>query len=500
MLAAKPRNSIAPHGNLLKSIAEQNLHWKEVLGEVIDNSFDAGATSVEVVFGSIKNGRHQSVSVIDNGSGCSNVLAMLTLGGREQHKTTRLGRFGVGLKDFLLWCGGVEASVSITSVHGKRKRHVGICWSDVIARNDWDLGEDAVSEAAVGPGARGGTTVTVRPVKRSLPSGKDWDSLLDTVGYTFSPAIRAGCQISFKRDGKDSVPVPVRRWELPELEEVVKDVLDVGGKKVRIHVGIVKQGIKNTRPGLTYWHGHRVIVPATSSGCGGMDTSRIAGVVELSDGWVLTKNKDNISHDAERLYESVLERIRPLLLKAEVSAHCLEIDALRAATESLVNGIVFGDKEADPDSKAKRGEGDKSGTQQPTGKGKRHQSAKNQQPGRTFGGRRCSSLSIQFGPMVDEKIGRFDDAGRIYIDEENPIVVQARREKNHLAIALIALSILSSAESFTEKQLKLQGFGPTPSDKFCSVLGHLTQRPVHMNGQQVGNDNGLRVPTPGGSA
>lgn len=70
---------ITPHVDLLGALRQQNLQWKSLISELVDNSFDAGATRVEITYGPGKR-----LEIRDDGVGCKDISAMLTLGGRRQ--------------------------------------------------------------------------------------------------------------------------------------------------------------------------------------------------------------------------------------------------------------------------------------------------------------------------------------------------------------------------------------------------------------------------------
>jgi DNA gyrase/topoisomerase IV subunit B len=62
-----------PTGHVLESMASQRIGWREALCEAIDNSLDAGATSIAVAIDGKK-----FISISDNGSGCAEPQAMVT--------------------------------------------------------------------------------------------------------------------------------------------------------------------------------------------------------------------------------------------------------------------------------------------------------------------------------------------------------------------------------------------------------------------------------------
>ena len=109
---------IPPHPHMLLSKRNANLTYQLVLGELIDNSLDAGANRVQVTIDLQK----KQIIVEDDGNGCDNLTAMVQLGSHYVQNTTSLGRYGVGLKDAWIWCGNV---IEIDSVQDGCRRKAG---------------------------------------------------------------------------------------------------------------------------------------------------------------------------------------------------------------------------------------------------------------------------------------------------------------------------------------------------------------------------------------
>jgi Histidine kinase-, DNA gyrase B-, and HSP90-like ATPase len=193
-----------PKGHILESIAAQKLSWKHVFGEWIDNALDASATTINIVV----DGKSY-ISVNDNGHGCSNPLVMAIPGDRMAKRSTKLGRYGIGGKDSGLWVGGVDSLYSIRTVHDRSVGSLQVNWR--LYSDKWDIPDPAFCSAELG---ELGTRITVSPVRKKFPEGQALTQLLSDLGYTYSPALKKGAQISFQI-GHKKAPALLVRWHLP---------------------------------------------------------------------------------------------------------------------------------------------------------------------------------------------------------------------------------------------------------------------------------------------
>ncbi len=290
--------NISPGPALLNSLRTQSLQWKTVLGELIDNSFDAGATRVEIVFGP-----KRQIEVKDNGLGCDDIEAMLTLGRHYRQPTTRLGRYGVGLKDAACWLWGVT---NIVTIKKGVRRVCRVDWAKLASAAEWYVPDPEQEQARDEPG----TCLVFRNIARNLPN--DPLALMRELSYTFTPGLLQGRQIVFRFPKKK--PLTATPYALPPLDDVVQDEFLVNGRGVKIHVGIVKEGHPNEHPGFAFCHHHRVIT-TTALGCGGLSPARIAGQVWLDNSWSISRNKDELVDGQDELSEALFSRLRPMLEK-----------------------------------------------------------------------------------------------------------------------------------------------------------------------------------------
>jgi len=470
---------VPPSGHIIESIAAQNLDHHTALSEWIDNSLDAGATSVDVAFGP------DYVRVTDNGRGCRNVRIFAQLGGSARHVSTKSGVYGIGSKDSALWYGGTGSTLEVVSVHGDRSRKIGVEWMRMV-RNDWEI------EAPVeGPanGSASGTTLVVSPLLRKVPSGSAFADLCKRLGYTYAPALNRGVKITVRQTPK-SDPMSLVGWRLPTLvaDTVIDKSIDVGGKTARIRVGLV-DGVENERPGLTYWHGFRVIKRNGAAGCGDAPTSRICGVVQIGDEWKRTKNKDDLVLGDE-LYATIEREIAQLLERVQQEGRVLSHANLIAETEAMLNALVA------PDSKEKRDPGNDEGTREPKNTGRRRKRASKSQPGSVLSRvAPYGQISVAFADF-DPSEGAFRFAGRSCVElNTRTALIRSIRDTNNVTAAaswvLFAIGLEASGED-GGGQRRLRGIDPG-SDLRATLAALCSREEQSIDGQQIASVHRLHT-------
>jgi hypothetical protein len=464
--------SIAPTTGILASYFDSNLRHKPALSELIDNSLDAAATLIRVAFS------QKRFSVQDDGNGCADPAVMVRQGDRIQHGGRTLGRYGVGAKEAILWIGGESSRLTVVTTHGGVRRTLRVDWSEMLKAREWIIKRPASEADESGRG----TSVTIDRPGRRPPHGADWSELLVDLGYMYSPALKLGRQIVLT--GPDGQSRPLVRFELPEMTDRVETTIDVGGRKAKVFAGIVPTGVVNPRPGITYVHGLRVIKPASGHGCDGLDYGRVCGIVNLTDGWVLTKNKDDVSRHSDELYAAVFSVLEGLLRKAETLSHMLESAQFLTSVEGALNSMIR------PDAKAVRGPGDKSGTVKPTGKGHRHRRAKEEQEGRTFVGRtKSGALRLSIVEWANEKVGGFSPPNTVQLNRNHGGIAHLLRTQNRDAVVWGALGLLCAAETLSDgRQTVLRPMRDDvadPAERFNHMFGELTSRPLILDGRDL---------------
>lgn len=433
--------NIEPDTAVLYAWCNSRMTFAAVFGELIDNAFDAGATWVRI------EATGKDLIVTDNGAGCESLVAMLKAGKHIKRATTRLGRYGVGLKDSALWLNGITR---IHSVHRGTARRVFADWERIARSGVWKIPPTTTRVAE--PGEEG-TTLHFQNITRKVPTGKAFDDLVAEIGYLYSPALKgsdrvAPRQIQFIGKGRKDVLAP--RFYLPaRLDHVVDCDVSVGGKIAHVHVGVVPEGVPNPRPGISYTHGFRVIIPATGLGCGGRNPSRIAGWVSLDGEWRLNKNKDGVNVDEDELGEAVYAVIRDTVEKGARQSMSVRSAALSNNLTSMLRGMV-GEGDAVRDQT-----GAKRGTVDPKNSNRVHRNATKTRAGSSRRTVNVGRLRIDFKPCIEPLLGEADlRCDTVFLAENHPWIARLRRNENLEALLSEALWVLCTAEKDAQRAFK----------------------------------------------
>jgi len=420
--------------SILRSIHAQHMQWKVALGEACDNSFDSGANWVRIVFHGDK-----QLEIIDDGGGCNNVEAMLTIGSHYKQADTKLGRFGVGLKELACWLWG---ELVIQTIHGGVVRKAAIDWERLARASDWNVPDP--TERPVGDRQERGTKLLFRKTVRNRPS--DLALLADELGYLFAPALWNGKQIAIE-SGKKKLTVAA--WKLPEFDgEVVHESFSVNGKRVDLTAGVVAADHVNSRKGFTFIHEFRVLLNS-AMGSGGKSVGRICGTVILGPEWKLGKNKDAIQDSDDQmmaLEKAIYSRCEGILERGERQSTMLRNSAFEGAVTTALRGLLSAAVDDQADSKARRSSPEnESGRVEQTGRGSPHRRARNRQPGQTFKGKASlAGIRFEWESKNDGMIGRADLPGNvIYLNDNHRRLAHHRDNDNVDAITDICCVILS---------------------------------------------------------
>lgn len=434
---------ITPRPHVFASLANQNLTWPKVLAELVDNSFDAGASRVVVNYST----KSKTLTVSDDGRGVQNVLSVVTLGWHDQQQTTCLGMYGVGAKDAWLWCGDV---IEIDTVYSGARTKLAVNYRDVQA-SGWKC-SDPISTPC---DTQTGTTITL-PLRhgKNGPASEAFDRL----AFIFSPALRKGLQIV--RSG-DKGRQPLEAPKVPHLLDAVVAEFDIDGKHVAIHIGILPDGEKMPHGG-PFWlqYGHRII-DATAIGVGQYSASRLGGTITLGKGWTLTKNKDDLSHRTDALGDAIFSRIKHVVEKGENLAENIESQQLRSELENLLNEAVKGGGRRE-----RRKRGDSQGSIVPANTGRKRTRAEKIHPqltgsildGTSPAGRKRGFI-LDWDNIEGGQIGRFDGIGsRVTLNLDHPFVSAAKSSSNRVALLSAAWALIADYAVTHKGQNKLIAF------------------------------------------
>jgi hypothetical protein len=93
------RKVLEPDPGLVKSISEHHSSLESAVADLVDNSIDAHATDVVVVF-EVQGDIPVGLTIVDNGDGMNGTQAddAMRLGRQRAYEATAQGHFGIGLK------------------------------------------------------------------------------------------------------------------------------------------------------------------------------------------------------------------------------------------------------------------------------------------------------------------------------------------------------------------------------------------------------------------
>lgn len=424
----KIKINATPDKHILESIRNAPIRLTTALAELVDNSLDAGATSVEI------SSDGEALTVRDNGNGCADVAKMLQLGGHKATKTTQLGCYGVGLKDATIPIGD---RLTIETFNDGTRRVADINW-DELAANGWETDIDATEADG-----QTGTTITVSQLRRDLRLA----SVVEAFEFTFAPAIWSGAKICVDGEG-------VRAWRMPLITPEIDQTVDHPSLPASFRVRAGRCDQPHAHQPFVIAYRHRVIC-GTDEPCGEYTTtSKFIAFVELRGRWRLHKNKDGVVKDAPQtrwLYQQLQAICAELLERESAATDSVETAEIEAEiAESL--GCVVG--------KPKR-PGDVESKPRPDSDTERERKVReaavvdpNDDGGarqRNPGGKR--GFSLCFDQIPDGMLGRVDVNGRrisVKLNSDHPFIVANR--KNRAAIVLCSHFLISVQQAAAQER------------------------------------------------
>jgi hypothetical protein len=415
---------LPPGAGLLNAYANNGLAWWKALAEFVDNSIDAGASKIVIDVSG------KTLTVSDDGDGVEDILAMFKLGEHKKSRKCKLGRYGIGAKDAWLSC---SDEMAVDTVRNGMRSQMLVNYIDWM-QNDWTC-DDPICEASEKPS---GTKIKLYVRKeKNRPDA----NAFRTLAFVFTPAIHSGIQIVEARNGKQSRLVP---FAMPSREDIVVSEFEIEGKKVKIDIGVLPDGVKVERGPFWLIHEHRII-ESTSIGAGQYSVQRIAGTIEIGREWKLSKNKDDLTDNQERLADAIFVRIEHILKKADALAETVESSALKAELQDMLNGSIDGAKKV----REKRKPGDSTGSAAPANSGRKRTKASETQDvigsvdGTNKSGRRGGFI-LDWCELDESMIGSFDRSGcRVKLNTCNAFVARMKEENNKPALYACCASLIA---------------------------------------------------------
>jgi len=413
---------ITPKPSLLHAVRNQGLSWNTCLCELIDNAFDADASEVELVFGP------DTVEIHDNGQGCADLVKMLTLGDRQDHGSTLLGRYGIGLKDAAISLGD---TIVIISRQEGTERKLSCNWKQLERRARWEIAGPNITPTTTA----NGTSISIQG---NLKKRKSLPDIIEKLGLTYLPALQAGKHIRWRFMREPGLKL-VTPFAFPRLEHQRTETLVVDGKTATVTMGLLVPDQAGVQPdkclGLMLIYGYRVIAMNERFGLGHAPTPRLFGTITFSRDWELTKNKSGLVEAQEALAVQIERRFADVIALAVQQGVKLPFyKAQRELNQILDSLYQFFDRR-----KAKRAAPrNHTGTVKPRGTGSPHRQAERVQPGTRFPvAVPGHGLQIGFMSLKNDKLYQLS-GNVIYFNEDSP-TIQALRH-NDLAIKMCAIS------------------------------------------------------------
>jgi len=403
--------NLSPKTHFLESIRKDRGSYITFLAESIDNSFDAGATRIDIKIAEDK------VSVSDNGVGvlkrCQ--ASLVSLGDHQELATTSIGRFGIGMK-YQAISAADSLIVHSTSKDGRMRMLVD--WPTVIESNSWDI-DDPVWERHITTPT--GTTIVIANLRWKRPNVSEIDKTITELGQIFQPAIVSGKTIAI--NGAN-----IQRIEDPDLNTPVSGEVRIGGKVVaKVHGGILVDP-KSTLYQIHVGYQHRVIMPRSTFGCGdvGSGLRRLFARVTLCGHWELSRFKDGIYHDqrAEELEHKTELILLPIInqcVNASMDMNLSDIEmrlndclpqTLRPARPPKHTKKLPGKKSSKPHGKTLDGEENKDGP------------ARRMLPMRGIKIAFEDNYSDQWGLGAFHRHDSSGNCGRIVLSQDNPYIAK----------------------------------------------------------------------------
>jgi hypothetical protein len=412
--------------------------WK-AFSELIDNSFDAEAKTVQITI----NKSQTEITVLDDGLGVADLTTLARLGSHRPEGRSTSGRYGIGLKEAVASLG---AAYKVESIRNQLKSSIYVDFNTIIESGKWTAQEDGPIPANK---EKSGTTITISQLKDFFYAA----TVRKHLSTIFAPALKSGKKLFF-------YGVKVE----PPLEEPLSGRIEgkgeYKGKQFQWHAGITSKNSK-TQGGWTIALKHRIIKNGSLEGIPAhYIASKFYGYIELLEKkngpkWTPTKHKDNVGELTE-ICKFLYPEVQHLLQKCTADSEIV-VDAERTnlLNEFLNNYVPEKKKEA------RNKTFKKTGINEPTG----------------TGGKRKTATKIQEGDndILSKKKGlRF----AINFDQSEKLIsVTGSSEYNKVSIGM--LNPFWKKKSYTQEDvfkfaavcaLTTQGITAYPDDEDQPVL------------------------------
>lgn len=428
-----------PDTHLLEAIrSQQKPQYHVLLGEAVDNSFDAGARAIAITI------NEKEIVITDDGMGVARDKwqAMVRLGMHMPTGRTALGRYGVGIKYQAIAAGDQLNVVSRTQDGGEMLLRVN--WQALIEARSWKI--PAPVWTAVRPTGTG-TRVRITEL-RKRPSVSEVEKARDEITAMFYPALVDGCQIVF--NGEPIVPAAD-----PDTTNTVKQVIEVApGKTATVHVGMLRDP-KSKVQGVQISYRHRVLKSRCAFGCEQFSISGMFARVDLAGSWRLKTFKDGLDDPDEAALEGMVHEVMlPVLIRCRTESLSANVESMKAELNAMLPAEIAAVRPTKVQDLGRKGEKKKRVGAAPDAP------VSDTGPARGVSQQR-SKIMIDFGNAFEEYgYGRIVEGrpSRIFLAEDNPhintLLAQRDKEAARRELYVIAMAIYLNAP---QMELPLEG-------------------------------------------
>lgn len=425
---------LTPKPHVLLSWMNTPMPWWQALAELIDNAFEAGATRVEI------QQDKRILRVIDDGRGVPDITACFRLGDHRENDPDGIGQYGIGVKS--VWTSMASMMRVSTVRNGIRTVAEADCMA--MARSGLSSLEmaDPISIPTNDPS---GTVIELHLREgKNMPS----DDAIGSVRWAFTPALRTGLQIVHVKKGRGYGREPMAAMTLPTLDDVVDSEFEIDGKSVRIHIGIIVEGQKMVKGPLWLIRKHRIIDGTSIGIADRYSARRIGGEIHIGKEWNLSKHKDALTENSDRLSEAIYVRIRHILEKADALADTFESAALRNEIQAMLDQSISTAQER---RKEQRSKGNTHGTVEPKNTGRERLRAANVsgRPGKIAvaacsGSNSKRGIAFDWIELDDDRLGHVDATGRrVSLNLSNPYIATLHKQSNSTASYLCVAALIA---------------------------------------------------------
>lgn len=415
---------MSPDTHFLESIRAQKSQYHLLLGEAVDNSFDAGSRNINIAVDD------QEIIIEDDGIGVSRDRweAMVRLGQHMPTTGTALGRYGVGIKYQAISAGDRLSVVSRSVADGEMRLRVN--WAEILRTRSWKI-EEPVWRPLRDKNL--GTTVTISALRRT-PRAAELERAKTELAHMFFPALASGSSITFNGQAISITPDPETRDTIEMTVEVAQ------GKGAWVRAGIL-QNSKSKTQGVQVSFKHRVIKPRSGFGCGDYSTIGLFARIDLFGPWGLATFKNDINdEDEDALEDRVHEILLPILQQCSSAFMSANVAEMQSRLNALLPPELAAVRPPKVKEHGRQGEkrkriGEAPGAPESATGPARSRFSHNQ-------------LVIEFTPSFEEDgYGRFEKGrtSRIFMAEDNPHIALLLRQRDKASaereLYLVAMSL-----------------------------------------------------------